>query len=131
MDSSSSSVMLGGQRDENGCLGSAGYTWCEKQENCVRPWMLEGEWDDECTTSSSMDSSSSSSEPGASVKKQDDLTKIFFNEDGSLRPCWFWTCMVLSITALLILSFCSIRACRKRKRRQRLQRISAGVQMQV
>jgi len=40
---------LGGEEDENGCLGSAGYSYCEKKDDCVRPWLLEGEWDDECT----------------------------------------------------------------------------------
>eukprot|EP00495_Collosphaeridae_sp_1-RS-2012_P008895 TRINITY_DN890_c0_g2_i1.p1 TRINITY_DN890_c0_g2~~TRINITY_DN890_c0_g2_i1.p1 ORF type:complete len:135 (+),score=20.15 TRINITY_DN890_c0_g2_i1:243-647(+) len=57
-------VMLGGERDENGCLGSGGYAWCEKQNNCVRSWELEGEWEDECVveTSSSSDSSVESNE---------------------------------------------------------------------
>merc|ERR1719397_166427 len=32
------SVVLGEITDENGCLGSEGYTWCEKQNKCVRSW---------------------------------------------------------------------------------------------
>lgn len=31
---------VGGDRDAHGCLGAAGYTWCEKQNQCARPWML-------------------------------------------------------------------------------------------
>jgi len=143
-------VFIGGERDENGCLGSAGYTWCEKQKTCVRQWMLEGEWDDECTTSSSMDSASgagtsseggssssegssssssdSSSESGASQKKQDDLAKFFYNEDGTIKPWVFKVFLGLSITAAVLL-LCLIRARRMRKRRQRRRRQSAGVML--
>jgi len=42
-------VLIGGDRDDNDCIASAGYTWCEKRSECVRSWMLDGEWDDECT----------------------------------------------------------------------------------
>lgn len=40
---------VGGQRDEHGCLGPAGYTWDESLKACVRPWekptsMLEKPW---------------------------------------------------------------------------------------
>jgi hypothetical protein len=31
---------IGGQRDEHGCLGPAGYTWNETIGACVRPWEL-------------------------------------------------------------------------------------------
>lgn len=27
---------LGGDRDEHGCIGSAGYVWCEVQKDCIR-----------------------------------------------------------------------------------------------
>jgi hypothetical protein len=30
--------LLGGDRDKHGCLGSAGYSWCEKKHKCIRPW---------------------------------------------------------------------------------------------
>ena len=29
---------LGGDRDEHGCIGSAGYTWCEEKDKCLRTW---------------------------------------------------------------------------------------------
>lgn len=29
---------IGGERDEHGCLGSAGYTWCESKQKCLRTW---------------------------------------------------------------------------------------------
>jgi len=30
--------VLGGDRDEHGCIPSAGYTWCEAKQNCLRTW---------------------------------------------------------------------------------------------
>ena len=30
--------ILGGDADEHGCIGSAGYTWCEPLGKCVRLW---------------------------------------------------------------------------------------------
>jgi len=45
-----STGLVGGDRDEHGCIGSAGYTWCEKLGNCARSWELKGEWDEVCTS---------------------------------------------------------------------------------
>lgn len=30
---------IGGDRDEHGCIGSAGYVWCESKQRCIRPWL--------------------------------------------------------------------------------------------
>ncbi|WP_165787024.1 amidohydrolase [Pseudohalioglobus lutimaris] len=30
----------GGDRDTRGCIGSAGFAWCEKTQTCERPWEL-------------------------------------------------------------------------------------------
>lgn len=30
--------LVGNDKDEHGCIGSAGYTWCEEKQKCVRPW---------------------------------------------------------------------------------------------
>ncbi|HEL7750670.1 TPA: hypothetical protein ACOFD8_002808 [Stenotrophomonas maltophilia] len=32
--------MVGGDRDAHGCIGSAGYQWCEHSQRCERPWEL-------------------------------------------------------------------------------------------
>ncbi len=32
--------LLGSDRDEHGCIGSAGYIWCEHTYKCERPWEL-------------------------------------------------------------------------------------------
>jgi hypothetical protein len=31
---------VGGDRDAHGCIGSAGYQWCERTRQCERPWEL-------------------------------------------------------------------------------------------
>lgn len=33
--------LLGGDRDSHGCIGSAGYTWCEAKNKCLRLWEEE------------------------------------------------------------------------------------------
>ena len=33
-----SSNSLGGDKDEHGCIGSAGYSWCQSKEKCLRIW---------------------------------------------------------------------------------------------
>lgn len=33
-----SNLPLGGDRDEHGCIGSAGYSWCEAKAKCLRSW---------------------------------------------------------------------------------------------
>ena len=30
--------LVGGDEDEHGCIGSAGYTWCESSQKCFRVW---------------------------------------------------------------------------------------------
>jgi len=30
--------MVGNDRDEHGCIGSAGYTWCSEKQKCLRIW---------------------------------------------------------------------------------------------
>lgn len=33
-------VMPGSDRDEHGCIGSAGYTWSELKKECIRPFEI-------------------------------------------------------------------------------------------
>ncbi|MDD5433413.1 MAG: DUF5667 domain-containing protein [Candidatus Pacebacteria bacterium] len=30
--------IVGGDKDEHGCIGSAGYSWCEAKQKCLRVW---------------------------------------------------------------------------------------------
>ena len=34
-------AVVGNDRDVHGCIGSAGYQWCENLGECVRPWELK------------------------------------------------------------------------------------------
>ncbi len=36
--SNGSNVIVGGDRDAHGCIGSAGYSWCEAKQKCLRAW---------------------------------------------------------------------------------------------
>ncbi len=31
---------VGSDKDVHGCIGSAGYTWCDRTKKCERPWEL-------------------------------------------------------------------------------------------
>ena len=37
----SSEPLIGGQKDEHGCLIAAGYRWCEPKQKCLRMWEEE------------------------------------------------------------------------------------------
>jgi len=39
-DPAAVATVVGGDRDAQGCIGSAGYQWCEKLQQCARPWEL-------------------------------------------------------------------------------------------
>jgi hypothetical protein len=108
---------VGDDRDDNDCIASAGYTWCEKKNECIRPWLLEGEWNEECTNESSSSSS------------QDDVEKFFYDENGNIKP-WVFKCFLgLTITAAVLL-LCLIRV-RKKRNRRRHQMQAAGIEMLV
>lgn len=32
------SPTVGGDKDSHGCIGSAGYTWCDEKQKCLRTW---------------------------------------------------------------------------------------------
>ncbi|MDR3096309.1 MAG: hypothetical protein LBV73_04445 [Paraburkholderia sp.] len=38
--STTSSNGVGADRDAHGCIGSAGFSWCEHTQRCERPWEL-------------------------------------------------------------------------------------------
>ena len=37
---SNAAGMPGSDKDEYGCIASAGYAWCERTKQCERPWEL-------------------------------------------------------------------------------------------
>lgn len=30
--------IIGGNKDEHGCIGPAGYVWCQAKQKCIHPW---------------------------------------------------------------------------------------------
>ena len=30
--------IIGGDQDEHGCMLMAGYSWCDAEQKCIRPW---------------------------------------------------------------------------------------------
>lgn len=60
---------LGGDRDEHGCIPSAGYQWNEAKQLCVRPWEEEAYYEnfkEKCNGSSCCLSSVDNAEQAAS-----------------------------------------------------------------
>jgi hypothetical protein len=41
IDNEHGDIIVGGDRDEHGCIGSAGYVWCESLNECIRPFEKE------------------------------------------------------------------------------------------
>ncbi|AWH47437.1 hypothetical protein [Stenotrophomonas sp. ZAC14A_NAIMI4_1] len=39
-DAAAAAPAVGGDRDAHGCIGSAGYQWCQRSGRCERPWEL-------------------------------------------------------------------------------------------
>jgi hypothetical protein len=37
--------VVGGDKDEHGCIASAGYQWCSETHKCYRPWEAKCEVD--------------------------------------------------------------------------------------
>lgn len=37
---SNKEALVGADKDNHGCIGSAGYLWCAKENQCARPWEL-------------------------------------------------------------------------------------------
>ncbi len=53
--------IVGGDKDEHGCIGSAGYSWCEAKKKCLRSW------EEKCakTATSTVSNSNTSFAPSA------------------------------------------------------------------
>jgi hypothetical protein len=56
--------IVGNDRDEHGCIPSAGYSWCEEKQKCIRPW------EEKCLENSSAVGSANSQEVRARVEEK-------------------------------------------------------------
>lgn len=59
-------VIVGNDKDEHGCIGSAGYSWCEAKQKCLRIW------EEECQASNSSEQSGGSNQAYGSAQIEDD-----------------------------------------------------------
>ncbi len=77
-------VIVGGDRDVHGCIGSAGYTWCDIKQICLRIWEQKCELT-AMAAPASVDGviSVASPEPGNSVASPLVVT-------GEVRGNWFF-----------------------------------------
>ncbi|MFH0890873.1 MAG: hypothetical protein V1856_02485 [Candidatus Liptonbacteria bacterium] len=50
--------IVGNDRDAHGCIGSAGYSWCEIKQRCLRPWEEKCEAENVSSTNKFTNSSS-------------------------------------------------------------------------
>lgn len=64
--------LIGGDKDEHGCLTAAGYSWCENKNKCLR------EWEEPCTQEKAFQILSD-------LKKE---TKIIFSGIGNTNFKW-------------------------------------------
>jgi len=71
--------LIGGQRDEHGCLGPAGYSWCEAKQKCLKSWLekCEESGDETPETTSTSSPIVPSTTPTSSPKV--------------VNTCTFWT----------------------------------------
>lgn len=85
--------LVGGDKDEHGCIGSAGYSWCETKQKCLR------EWEEKCeaiTTNYTFKSisqwdPSTQQHPSYSIEiyKNKILVKTIFIKDTQEEPFMF------------------------------------------
>ncbi len=83
--------MVGNDRDEHGCIGSAGYTWCAAKEKCLRIW------EENCEAGAST-TIPVANEPQATFSdeimilnpKQDQVVTSPLKVEGQAKGTWFF-----------------------------------------
>jgi hypothetical protein len=80
--------LLGGDRDEHGCIGSAGYSWCEAKNKCLRQWEEKCEPEKDTASSSSLSESEARAIAEKScIKGGEALDAGIYNENS--KTWWF------------------------------------------
>lgn len=62
----SDELLVGGDEDEHGCKASAGYSWCELKQKCLRTW-------EEPCQEDTIDAAQEPKDPGVSQEELDQL----------------------------------------------------------
>lgn len=81
---SESEFLLGEDRDEHGCIGSAGYGWCETKQKCLRVW------EEDCPPFLPAGSVEGQIEVAVSYPLPDDLVVSPLEIRGKARGYWFF-----------------------------------------
>ena len=59
---SPTTALVGNDKDEHGCIGSAGYSWCQDKNKCIRVW------EEDCGSAAAIK---------AAIIKKDNITSAF------------------------------------------------------
>ncbi|MFZ4631614.1 MAG: Gmad2 immunoglobulin-like domain-containing protein [Patescibacteria group bacterium] len=83
--------IVGNDRDEHGCIASAGYIWCEAKQKCLRSWeetceLVEGK--DKLATEDLQ--ASFSKDALVSTPKQNEVISSPLKVEGSVVGNWFF-----------------------------------------
>jgi putative hemolysin len=68
---------IGGDKDIHGCIGSAGYSWCEAKQKCLRIW------EENCTVQNSQIANPAS----VFCEEQNGTLEIRDSESGQVGYC--------------------------------------------
>lgn len=77
-------IRLGGDSDEHGCIGSAGYSWCEAKQKCLRIW------EEICDLEKSSSEITGNSEVIISKPTAGGLVSSPLTVEGQARGTWFF-----------------------------------------
>ncbi|MBU4374326.1 MAG: hypothetical protein KJ714_07815 [Euryarchaeota archaeon] len=66
--------LVGGDKDEHGCIGSAGYVWCEAKQKCLR------EWEEPCSGKMSLEEAIAIAKDSVCAQDGNLTDKTMYNE---------------------------------------------------
>ncbi len=83
--------LVGNDRDEHGCIASAGYSWCDLKEKCLRVWEEKCEMDIVTSTQAGDEPQASFSNEVVVVSpKQNELISSPLKIEGTATGNWFF-----------------------------------------
>ena len=68
--------LVGNDKDAHGCIGSAGYSWCEAKQKCLRPW------EEKCETTTAQQTIKVTSPNGGEAITQGQKVNITWSSTG-------------------------------------------------
>lgn len=84
-------ALVGGDRDDHGCIGSAGYSWCELKQKCLRSWEEKCESEGNIVIPTSSEPQATFSEEVLVLSpKQNELVVSPLKVEGQAKGTWFF-----------------------------------------